>query len=404
MASLTDKDPAYGWTMVAVVFTISALAFGTLGSVSVFMKPLSAEFGWGRGETALGYTAISFSSALFGILWGILADKFGTRWYGVISACVMALALYLLSQQNSITEFYAFYFLFGAFGTSMATSPLYANVAFWFRHKPGLALGIAAAGGAFGQAIVPYLSTIAIQTAGWRTTYLWSALAYLLIALPLGFLIKESPWRVNSIVNKENEKNISPISEIEVILWISAAVIFCCNCMAVPIVHLVPLLTDSGQTMEYAARALLVLMVAGIAGRIIGGKLCDLIGPLPAYMTMSLGQTIAVFWFPYMENTVSLYSLAIFFGFFYSGVMSCIMVCTRIMVSSSLAARAMSVTSFFGWFGMGLGGFMGGYLYDLYGDYAASYTFAFATGVINLAILASLIMRIRSQERLQNFA
>ncbi|MDG2278526.1 MAG: MFS transporter, partial [Pseudomonadales bacterium] len=137
MISATEKDPAYGWIMVAVVFTISALAFGTLGSVSVFLKPLSAEFGWGRGETALGYSAISFSSAVFGVLWGVLADKFGTRWFGVIAAIVMAGAMFLMSTQTSIAEFYAFYFLFGAFGTSMATTPLYANVAFWFRQKPG---------------------------------------------------------------------------------------------------------------------------------------------------------------------------------------------------------------------------------------------------------------------------
>ena len=63
-----QKDPPYAWVMVAVVFTISALAFGTLGAVSVFLKPLSVDLGWSRGETALGYSAISLSSAIFGIL------------------------------------------------------------------------------------------------------------------------------------------------------------------------------------------------------------------------------------------------------------------------------------------------------------------------------------------------
>ncbi len=35
-----EKDPAYGWVMVFAVFLLSALAFGALGSISVFLKPL----------------------------------------------------------------------------------------------------------------------------------------------------------------------------------------------------------------------------------------------------------------------------------------------------------------------------------------------------------------------------
>ena len=39
-----EKDPAYGWVMVFAVFLLSALALGALGSISVFLKPLSSEF------------------------------------------------------------------------------------------------------------------------------------------------------------------------------------------------------------------------------------------------------------------------------------------------------------------------------------------------------------------------
>ena len=83
---INGKDPAYGWVMVFVAFTLSALSFGALASISVFLKPLATEFGWGRGETSLGYTMISFSSALFGVLWGYVADRFGSRWFGLVAA------------------------------------------------------------------------------------------------------------------------------------------------------------------------------------------------------------------------------------------------------------------------------------------------------------------------------
>jgi MFS family permease len=352
------------------------------------------QFGWGRGETAFGYTAIAFSSALFGIFWGYVADRFGTRWFGVVAAVVMSISLYLLSGQQTIFEFYAFYFLFGAFGTAMVSSPLFANVGFWFRKNPGLALGITASGGAFGQGVVPFLVGIAITNHGWQQAYLMMSITYLVIALPFAFLIRESPRRALARSTPEVEMRAVTLPEWEVVAWISVAIIFCCNCMAVPIVHLVPLLTDQGHTTSYATTALMVLMLSGALGRILGGKLGDMIGPLPAYMMMSLGQTVSVFWFPQMETTSGLYLLAIFFGFTYSGVMSSILVCTRMMVSAGFAARAMGITSFFGWGGMGLGGFLGGFFFDLSGGYQAAFAFAALMGAINLIVLILFKIRI----------
>lgn len=145
----------------------------------------------------------------------------------------------------------------------------------------------------------------------------------------------------------------------------------------------------------------MVLMFSGAFGRILGGRLGDSIGALPAYMLMSLGQTISVVWFPHITDEVFLYGFAVFFGFTYSGVMSCILVCTRIMVSAGFAARAMSITSFFGWIGMGLGGYLGGRLFDLQGSYITSFTFAMVMGFINVFILSLFALHIRSARRHQ---
>lgn len=393
------RDPAYGWVMVFVVFLLSALAFGALGSISVFLKPLVTEFGWSRGQTSFGYTVISFSSAVFGVLWGYIADRFGTRWFGLIAAFAMSGSLFALSQQASILQFYGLYFLFGAFGNAMVTSPLFANVGFWFTHKPGLALGITASGGAVGQAVVPYLCALSLEQYGWQTTYMLSAACYLALALPVALLIRESPSREQARLQMVDEVRTFPLSEREVIVWISVAIIFCCTCMSVPIVHLVPLLTDSGFSLDQATTVLMVLMFSGALGRILGGRLGDLIGALPSYMVMSAGQTLSVFWFPFLDSTAAIYFVAVVFGFTYSGVMSAILVCTRMMVSANVAARAMSITSFFGWFGMGAGGFMGGYLFDLTGNYDAAFIGAMIVGFINLAILTLFALRIRRQSR-----
>ena len=390
----------YGWAMVLVVFTLSGLAFGSMASISVFLKPVSLEFGWSRGQTSFAYTIASFASAAFGVIWGQVADKYGTKWFGLAGAISMSLTLLALSSLDSIYQFYLLYFLFGALGSALLFSPLYANVGFWFRENPGLALGIAASGGAVGQAFIPHLSGILILSYGWQSAYIYLALIYISISLPISLLIKESPWRVDARSDAISEESNFPLSEKAVVAWISFAVIFCCVCMSVPIMHLVPLLTDKGFSLEFSTFVLMLLMICGAFGRIFGGMLGDYIGALPGYFLMSLGQTIFVVWFPHLVSPLGIYVVAALFGFTYSGVMSSILVCTRMMVSAKFGARAMSLTSFFGWIGMGLGGFLGGYLFDIYGDYTWAFTIAGISGFINLIVLSFFFLQIRRKRNL----
>ena len=390
----------YGWAMVLVVFTLSGLAFGSMASISVFLKPVSLEFGWSRGQTSFAYTIASFASAAFGVIWGQVADKYGTKWFGLAGAISMSLTLLALSSLDSIYQFYLLYFLFGALGSALLFSPLYANVGFWFRENPGLALGIAASGGAVGQAFIPHLSGILILSYGWQSAYIYLALIYISISLPISLLIKESPWRVDARSDAISEERNFLLSEKVVVAWISFAVIFCCVCMSVPIMHLVPLLTDKGFSLEFSTFVLMLLMICGAFGRIFGGMLGDYIGALPGYFLMSLGQTIFVVWFPHLVSPLGIYVVAALFGFTYSGVMSSILVCTRMMVSAKFGARAMSLTSFFGWIGMGLGGFLGGYLFDIYGDYTWAFTIAGISGFINLIVLSFFFLQIRRKSNL----
>ena len=61
---------------------------------------------------------------------------------------------------------------------------------------------------------------------------------------------------------------------------------------------------------------------------------------------------------------------------------------------------ATKLYEFFGWIGMGLGGFLGGYFFDIYGDYNWAFTFAGLSGIINLFILSLFFMNIRKRQKL----
>ena len=395
-----EGDPVQGWVMVGVCFVLGGLAFGVLGSVGVFLKPLVAEFGWSRGQTAFGYSMLSFASAIMGVAWGYVADRYGSERLIMAGAFSMVVALLGLSHLSQLWHFYAAYFLFGAVGFSTFMGPLFGNVGHWFKHNPGLALGIAAAGGALGQAVIPFIVRLMISEYDWRTAYFVLAVAYLIIAVPLALAVKDPPSRkaVQTNVRVQTDPRYS-LPPIEIMTWVCAAVIFCCITMSMPIVHLVPLISDRGIAPETAASVLLVLMLSGAAGRIAGGKFADLLGPLPTFMLASAGQTILVIWFPHIDSMIGIYILAVAFGFAYSADMVSIITCMRLMIPVHLAGRAIGLGTAFGMVGMGLGGYLGGALYDLHGDYVWAFAAAALSGGINLLILSGLVLRLGMARR-----
>jgi MFS-type transporter involved in bile tolerance (Atg22 family) len=112
-------------------------------------------------------------------------------------------------------------------------------------------------------------------------------------------------------------------------------------------------------------------------------------------MMMSVGQTVVVVWFAYLDWMPGIWALAVLFGLFFSGVMVSILNCIRVMIPARLSGRAMAIVSLFGWAGMGFGGVQGGVLFDLTGDYRWSYNTAVIAGAINLCILSAFYFRLR---------
>jgi cyanate permease len=102
-----------------------------------------------------------------------------------------------------------------------------------------------------------------------------------------------------------------------------------------------------------------------------------------------------VFGFLYIENLRSFYIYAVVYGFGYAGVMTGILVSIRVLTPPSRRASALGIVIMFGWFGHAIGGYQGGVLFDLTGDYTAAYAVAAMTGVLNLIVVGSLFRKIR---------
>lgn len=396
-------EPRYGWVMVTIGFVIMGLQFGALVTVSVFLKPLVQEFGWSRGETAFAYTVGAGALGVGGIVMGYMADRFSTRPVVLFGSIMMGLSLLLLSNGRTIWQFYLFYGILGGLGFAAMNVPMVTNVGQWFNRNKGFALGIISAGGALGQGVVPYFTRLIMTFSGWREAYTTLAVIFWTVLIPLSLLVRMPPSLAKnrspaSLKNSSSPEPVFPIAPTKVVIWLSVAVIFSCICMATPIVHVVALASDRGMDPQSAAGVLSSLMIAGLFGRILFGKIADYIGGLRAHLLASFSQTILVFWFFPLHTMAAFYILAFLFGLGFSGVMTCIWVCVREMIPLERGGLSLGIISLFAWIGMGLGGYQGGYFFDLTGNYIQSYANAALAGVVNLMIVGSLVLYVRRKQ------
>jgi len=216
---------------------------------------------------------------------------------------------------------------------------------------------------------------------------------YIVTLIPLLFLLKQPPVLESneSDIGKSN-KNSWGISHMITLPWLSFAGLFCCICMSAPLIHLVPLGMDLGLNPETATSLLFVLMLSGVFGRLFFGSLADKVGGLKTYFMASLGQTLLVFWFTQTSSLPLLYFISAMFGFFFAGVMTCLIICAQQAAPVRLTGFAVAVVSGAAWVGMGFGGYQAGYFFDQSGNYTISYANAAFAGMFNLTVLIALFI------------
>ena len=371
-----------------------AMAFGAVVNIAVFLTPLAVEFGWLRGDLAMAYSIAAIGTGAGGILMGHISDRIPVRRIALIGAIVPGVSLLLLSRLNSVSELYLYHALMGFVGLGAIMAPMNRLASLWFARNPGLAIGIVSAGGAFGQGVMPYFSRHLVLLHGWREDYVTMGITFIAVLVPLALLLRDPPRTAapSPVGASVADDNPYAISRPALLALLCVAVVFCCMCMATPIVHVVTLGSDRGLGARDAAGLLAVMMICGMAGRIVFGTVADRTGNLQAYIIASLGQTALALWFPYMGTESALYWLSAVFGVFFSGAMTAFIACAREYSPMGRTGLSIGLVLFFGWAGMAAGGWQGGVFYDICGDYFQAFSNASIGGVVNLAILALLYL------------
>lgn len=396
-----QPEPGFRWVIAISGALILAIAMGTLvNGMSAFLVPLEEAFGWRRAETAAINSFGLIGIAIGGILMGFLADNLATRTVCLVGAAAMCVALLLCAHANALWQFYTLFFFAGAFGGGAFFAPVIALVGSWFRTGAGLAIGIASAGQAVGQGLVPYGSGYLIETVGWQGALTFLGVLCAVTLIPLSFLMIDPPKaRPTMAAQSEGGVTLSPRL---VLPALSIAVLGCCAGMAVPLIHLVPLIQLVCGVGAEAGSPLLLMLVTAIAGRVFFGRLADTIGPLRAWMAATAWQTALMLGFMLLGSMQAFWIFAVLYGFGYGGVMTGVLVSVRALTPQSRRASATGIVLAFAWLGHAAGGWQGGLTFDLTGAYFWAFANATIFGLINLAIIGVIYILLRRQSTLSS--
>lgn len=390
--------PGYRWIVLAAATVVLALIMGQIvNGLSVYFVPLEAEQGWSRADVALINSLGLLGLAIGSLVAGFAADRFGVRPVVLVGVIAAGVGWIVASRVSTLGQFYAVSFAVGAIGGGAIAGPVMALVGNWFAKGAGLALGIAAAGQATGQGGMPFAGAMMIDAAGWRTALAAQGFATLVLLVPLALLLK-GPAAGPAGITLSNETP-SGLPNWLVTGWVAAAALFCCICMAVPLMHLVPLIQGTGIGAPEAGSVLFTMMMVAIAGRVAFGRLADLIGAIPTYLIASGWQTVLVLGFVFVTKLDGFYIYAMIFGFGYAGVMTSIFVTVRTITAPARRASSMGIVLTFAYIGHGIGGWQGGMFFDLTGAYDWTFRNAALAGAVNLALLSALWMTLRRPPR-----
>jgi MFS family permease len=299
----------YGWIVVstAAIGLLFGYAPVFVYSFSVFIKSLAQDFHSSRTSISFAFTLANLMQSLGAPLVGRLVDRFGAHKVIVPSTVLFALVLISFKYfSTSLWQLYAFFIVIGFIGTGTAPVPYGIVVSRWFDKRRGLALGLMMLGLSSGAILLPPIAQRLIAQFGWRTAYAIVGFVILAVSVPVvGIFLKDSPEKIglqpdgvmkmNTHSQQHGDKpGVSwSAARRQPTFWFLASAFFLVGASVhACVIHLVPMLTDHGISVERAAFASSLLGVALLIGRVFSGYFLDrFFGP---YVAVCLFSGVAV--------------------------------------------------------------------------------------------------------------
>ncbi len=186
----------YGWVIVIVGFLAHiASAFSISSTLSVFLKPLSADLGISRGTFSLIRSGEILIGAAAAPAVGTLMDRYGGRWLMAIGGLISGAGFICLGQARDFIQFMLVRWLLISPGDSlMGSMVINVSISRWFVRLRGRALAIAGMGHGLAKVCMPVMAATLMLYVGWRGSWVvFGVFALLLVVAPALLFMRRSP-------------------------------------------------------------------------------------------------------------------------------------------------------------------------------------------------------------------
>jgi MFS family permease len=334
---------------------------------------------------------------LSGILLGKLTDRRGIVVAMLLGTAALALGYWAASSAATLWQFAMAQGLLIGVGSAASFGPLLADTSQWFSRRRGIAVGIFASGNYLSGVVWPPILQPFIAAEGWRSTYLGIGAFCLLAMLPLALTLRRRPPVEGPVTGIAHGGSRAPaplaISPRALQVLLVIAGLSCCVAMAMPQVHIVAYCGDLGYGAARGAQMLSVMLACGIVSRVGFGFISDRIGGLRTLLLGSSLQGAALLLFLPFDGLVSLFLISALFGLFQGGIVPSYAIIVREYFPQREAAARVGMVITATLFGMALGGWMSGAVFDLTGSYHAAFVNGILWNVLNLSIAIGLLRR-----------
>lgn len=362
---------------------VLSISLGVRHAFGLFLAPLSSELGWGREVFAL---AIAVQNLVWGLAQpfaGRLADRHGAGRVVFGGALCYVAGLYAMSHSATELGLLVSAGIMIGVGSSGTTFPVVFGVI--SRCLPAArrswAMGVAMSVGSLGQFVLLPGTDALIAGFGWREALVVLA-ALGLVMLPLSGALMEP--------GSGQDRQALPLRQIlgEALrhrgFWLLSFGFFVCGFQVVFIgTHLPAFLTDGGLDARTGAMALALIGLFNIVGSYLagfwGGR-----HPKPLLLSGIYAARLAVvaIFLVFPLSPWSAYAFAVAMGVLWLSTVPL----TNGTVATIFGVGNMSmlggVVFLFHQVGAFLGGWLGGYLYDVAGSYDVVWTIAMVLSVI----------------------
>ena len=397
MTAASTLDSRSSWIRLALSLTIGLVGNVGMWAIIVILPAVETEFGVDRAEASLPYTLTMVGFALGNYFIGRAVDRWGITLSLIGSALLIAAGFTGAALAPNIATLSALQLAIG-FGTATCFGPLIADISHWFLRRRGIAVAIAASSNYLSGAIWPIILADILAVQGWRTAYLIIAATTLIVMIPLSLFLRA---RVPEAARAEAETSAALRAKAvsfspNTLTWLLAiAGIGCCVAMSMPQVHIVAYCADLGYGPAAGAEMLSLMLLGGVASRLLSGMLADWLGGIATLLIGSTLQCIALFLYLPSSGLTPLYIVSLVFGLSQGGIVPSYAIIVREYLPPREAGARVGLVMMSTIGGMALGGWMSGWIYDVTGSYQMAFLNGIAWNLLNMGIMVLILTRSR---------